>query len=411
MMKQRLSKISLLMIVSLCTFSQIEAFSGKALGMGNTGVAYPQDALSSCYNPANSACVGDRADTIAGVSYTPGSATIKNSSVPTVNTTSYGRRTWNPVGAFGINKQLTENSSAGFIFYNRFFKRTYYNKSNALVGISKVHHDYERYAASTLYAYNLWDCLQLGIGLELNVGRHKVGGVQNFDNPIFTVSPGHVTNKGFDWNWGLGAKIGLLWEIIPELKVGVAFRPETKMSRFHKYKGFIPERGVLHSPQELVVGFSWRAIPCVTIALDAQYVWDDRLRAAHNPIIVTDPTVQKLGSKTGSAFGLRSAFILHAGVDFAWTEELILRGGYFYARPVEKKSQAFFDIIYNIPIENFLTLGATYKWCSFDIDFFYIHGFENEVKGKNVIPTYLLGGDASYKRSMDVLGLGLGRLF
>ena len=410
-MKQLYAKISLLIIVSLCTFCQVEAFSAKALGMGNTAVAYPQDSLSSAYNPANSACVGDRADSVVGALYTPGSSTVRNNPLPTVDTTAYCRRTWNPVGAFGLNKQVTENISAGFIVYNRFFKKTYYNKASALVGVSKIHHAYERYAASAVYAYNFRDCVQFGISLDLNVGHHKAGGVQNFDNPIFTVRPRRVTNKGYDWNWGLGVTVGALWEIIPELKVGVAFRPETKMSRFHRYTGFIPKRGIIHSPQELLAGFSWRALPCFTVAVDARYVWDNRLRAAHNPIIVNDPTVVKLGSKNGSAFGLKAAFFLRTGVDFAVTDELILRAGYIYAREVERKSQAFFDTLWNLPIENYLTLGSTYQWCSFDLDFFYIHGFEHKTTGINSIPPYLLGGDASHKRSLDIFGFGFGRLF
>lgn len=410
-MRCLLAKISLLIVGALCTFSKADAFSGKALGMGNTGVAYPQDALSSCYNPANSACVGDRADMIAGASYSPGSATISKNPVPGANSTIYGRRTWTPVGAFGINKQVTENFSAGLIAYNRFFKKTYYNKSNVLVGTSKIHHAYERYAVSAVAAYNLWDCLQLGVSLDCNIGRHKVGGIQNFDNRLFTVARGHVTNRGYDWNWGMGVTVGALLEITPDLKIGAAFRPETKMSRFHKYTGFIPERGVVHSPQEVLVGFSWRALPCITLALDVQYVWIDRLRAAHNPLIVIDPTIEKLGSKTGSAFGLQNAFFIHTGVDFAVMEDLILRAGYFYARPFERNREAFIDVIYNIQMKDYLTLGATYNWGCIDIDFFYIHGFERTIKGVNAIPPYVFGGDAAHKRSLDVFGLGLGWLF
>lgn len=398
-------------LASLCLTSYVEGYSAKGIGMGNTGVAYPQDSLSSAYNPANSAMVGDRYDSIAGATYSPGSATIRNNPVPTADTTNYNRRTWSPVFAMGLNKQVTENISAGLIVYSRFFKRTYYNNSNVLVGETKIHHAYERYAASLIGAYNICDRVQLGITLDVNVGHHKVGGTQNFDNPALTVAPGHVTNRGYDWNWGLGTTVGLLWEVTSDLKLGVSFRPETKMSRFHQYTGFIPERGILHSPQEVWGGVSFRVIPCLTLAVDVQYIWANRLRGAHNPIIVLDPTVEKLGSKTGSAFGLSSEFVLHAGVDYAVVDNLILRAGYIYKRPIERKSQAFFDIIYNIPMKDYITVGATYQFCSVDLDFFYLHGFDRKITGKNAIPPYLMGGDAIHRRSQDTFGIGLGWLF
>lgn len=409
-MKLTTWKIALFLFL-LFSVKEVVAFSGKALGMGNTGVAYPQDSLSSAYNPANGACVGNRIDVLAGVAYTPSSATISNNPVPGANNTIYGRRTWNPVGAFGVNKMITENLSVGVIIYKRVFKKTAYSNSNPLAGQTKLCHHYERYAGSLTCAYSLCNCLQLGISLDLNVGTHKVGGLQNFDNPFLTVAPGKVTNRGYDWNTGVGVTLGALWEIYPELKVGLAYRPKTKMSRFHKYKGFIPEKGQVDNLQELLAGISWRALPCLTLAADAQYIWLNQLRATHNPLVVTDPTLDKLGSKHGSAFGLKSAFVLHVGADYALSDCLIVRAGYFYAKETSRKSQAFFDILWNFPMVHYLTLGATYNWDCIDIDFFYFHGFEKRIKGRNNIPPYLFGGDASYKRSLDVLGFNLGWLF
>ncbi|MCE5318898.1 MAG: outer membrane protein transport protein, partial [Parachlamydia sp.] len=263
------------------------------------------------------------------------------------------------------------------------------------------------YAASTVLAYS-WRCHHFGLSLDVLVGRHKASGAQNFDTPELTVSTNNVTNRGYDWNWGLGVRIGWLWEVTSTFRLGVYYSPETKMSRFHKYEGFIPERGIVHNAQRMNSGFSWRFVPCATVAFDAEYIWISRLRGAANPI-VKNPVATKLGSKNGSAFGLKSELILRGGIDYALTECLIVRLGYIYAKEIQRSSQAFLDVIWNRPIVNFITTGLTYQWNScVGIDMYYVHGFEKHITGIGAIPAFLGGGNIKMKRRLDTVGVGIG---
>lgn len=391
------------------TFNVVEGFaaSPKAAGMGNTGVAYPQDALSSEYNPANAVWVGTRFDGSMGVSYSPYRARVKGNANPRANERVYGRRTWAPVSAMGFNKQMSDDFAVGFLVDNRVFTKTHYNKPNALAGTREFGKGYELYTASFI-ASKRWGCHSIGLSLDILVGRYKSIGLQNFDNPTFTVAPGHVTQRGYDWNWGIGISAGWLWNVTDTFSLGLTFRPETKMSRFHKYKGFIPKRGIVHNVQSIAAGLSWRFLPCATFCLDASYVWARRLRGVKNPL-VKDPIAVKLGSKHGSAFGLRNPFFINVGFDYAFNEKIILRTGYIFARETIRRSQVFFNTIHCAPIQHFFTFGSTYAWSDkIELTFFYVHGFDRALKRKNGIPVIFGGGDVSLGRSLDVVAFAMG---
>lgn len=401
--------IYLTLFCLLCSLQLAEAHSAKALGMGDVGVAYPQDAISNMYNPANSASIGNRFDFTGGVAYTPYSAFLKRSPVPEANKKIYGRRTWNPIAAVGYNQQLCGNWSAGVVFYNRAFFKDHYNHSNVLVGRKHAGHSYELYSTSAVLAYN-WRCLQIGVSLDILIARHKAMGIQKFDNPALTIAPGHVSNRGYDWSSGVGVTVGALWNVTDTFKVGVTYRPEVRMSRFEKYKGLLPYKGVIPSPQDISAGLSWRFLPCATFAFDYTYVWINRIRAASNPI-VKDPVAHKLGSRGGSSFGYRPFVFYRFGLDYALLDNFIVRAGYIYSRQFSRASQAFFDVIGNLPMTNFLTFGGTLNWRCFDLDFFYVHGFDKQVFGKNAVPAFVGGGDVAHRKSFHAWGLGIGRQF
>lgn len=394
-------------LLTLCIDAYVEAHSPKAIGMGDAGVAYPQDAISSFYNPANAAEVGNRWDSLAGALYHPYSSKVSENPNPSANIKNFGRRTWGPLGAFGINKYICNGLSINFTLSNRFFQKTHYKKPSVLAGTTRLGHGYEKYAASGTVAYT-WCDHNFGVSFDFLIGRHKEIGVQNFDSSIFSVAPGHVTNRGYDWNYGFGVTFGWLWNVMPELKIGVMFRPETKMTRFHKYKGVIPSRGILHSPQEITGGFSYRFLECATFVFDYNYVWARRIRAVKNPV-VTNPFIVLLGSKHGSSYGLRNASIFKFGFDYAINDFWIGRIGYIYESETNRSSQAFLDTIFNKPEEHFITLGSTFQYNCWNIDLYFVQGLERKVSGP--VPAFEGGGKVYHKRSITIFGLGMGKEF
>ncbi|MCE5316060.1 MAG: hypothetical protein LLG04_01680 [Parachlamydia sp.] len=403
------SKLVVLALSAVLSLSvEVQATSAKALGMGNAAVAYPQDSLSTAYNPALAVYLGNRGDFWISSNFSPYDARISQNRFSGGDLHASGRRTWTPSAAIGSISRVCSNVSVGFIFYNRFCQKTHFNKHSELLGTTSFGRGYEQYCGSAIAAISL-DSHQLGLSLDILAGRHKVSGLQSLDHRRFTESPGRFTNRGYDWNYGLGLTIGWHWMVTPEFEIGVSFRPETKMSRFHRYKGFIPEHGVFHNPQKALAGFAWRMLPCTTLAFDVEYIWVRRLRAEKNP---GDHMTHKWGSKHGPALGLNNDLILHVGLDYALTPEIVLRTGYIYEREIQNKCQAFWDMLYCSPIQHYLTLGATYAWKDcIEFDIFYQHGFERSIKGPHAVPTLLGGGEARMRRSLDRFGVGVGIAF
>lgn len=408
-MNTKYNPLIIALMTSICLFEKGEANSAKALGMGNATVAYPQDSLCVAYNPALGVAVGNRTDFWVSSQFAPYDLTIDQSELKRANIHASGRRTWTLGTAFGSMNQVCSHLSMGFVGYERFFNKTHYNHPSVLMGSTKLGRAYAQYCFSGVAAVR-YQSHELGLSLDFLAGQHKVSGLENFDDKDHTIAPGRVTNRGYDWNYGVGLTLGWLWNITPEFKIGASFRPETKMSRFRKYKGFIPEHGVFHNPQRAMAGFSWRVLPCMTVSFDAEYIWIRGIRADKNSL--RPQLKNKLGSKHGTALGLKNDLSLHTGMDYALTNAIIVRAGYIYQREVQKKSQAFWDTLYCYPLQHFMTFGATYTWNQqVEIDLFYIHGFERSIKGPHAIPKFLGGGDVKMRRSLDKMGIGVSVVF
>ena len=50
----------------------------------------------------------------------------------------------------------------------------------------------------------------IGIAPIIAFQRFKAEGLQAFDNPAFSTSPGNVTNNGYSDSWGVGVRVGYM---------------------------------------------------------------------------------------------------------------------------------------------------------------------------------------------------------
>ncbi|MBA3957012.1 MAG: hypothetical protein H0X51_01265 [Parachlamydiaceae bacterium] len=64
---------------------------------------------------------------------------------------------------------------------------------------------------SAVFSLKLNTCHSVGFAIDYFYFSHRRNGFQNSDNPLRSVSPGHVTNKGNDHSGGLGFSIGWRW--------------------------------------------------------------------------------------------------------------------------------------------------------------------------------------------------------
>lgn len=425
----------------LGTSSKAEAIAAsvKTFGMAATGVAYPIDALAGAFNPAGNAEICDRLD--LGVHWVrdQGHSTVRGNILDTtppfsillggkVNGHFPGFKTKNFYAPdFGINKRLGCNDewAIGLIVYNRNFNKTTFNKPFVLFGTSNPGLEYVHETISPIVAYKINECHNVGLSINYMVERIKVNGLEKLDrsptagNPLGSVRPGHVTNKGYNYSTGWSFTLGWQWHITDCITFGLTYQPKTSMSRMNKYKGFLAHKGRLDVPAMYSAGIAWRALECVTIAFDVQrYQWEE-INSLHNPLLHKG-RVELLGSRHGPGFGFRNQTFFRLGVDWQVTECLALRAGFRHANTPIRRSQTVVNQLTLDTVEDFVTAGATYAInpCH-EFSTYVAYGFKHRVKGKNSIPPGLPavipgvqfgfgGGEADLTAQKFALGLAWG---
>lgn len=453
-MKLRCIKMltSMGLLAALCLSStQASAFiaGARGTGMATTGIAYPQDAYAGAYNPAGIVDVCDRIDAQAFWLQDRGHATIHGNTAsfaplpiqdPVINGRYNAFRTENTYAGDGaINKTFcTEfcgdcwNWAIGFVGYNRNYQKTTYNKNFPLFGTSHLGLEYLNETFAPVIAVRINECHSIGISIDIQGQRLKVNGLETVRfnplsalnplpfvdvRPTLSSDPNHLTNKGYSYAWGVGVTLGWKWQVTDCFAFGAKYSPKTHMARFKKYSGFLAGRGRLDIPEKLGAGIAWNWIPCSTVAFDVEWVNWRPVRALHNPLL-HNGTLELLGTKHGPGFGFRNQIYYKAGIDYAWNDCLTFRAGYRYARTPIRKTQTAVNILTVDTIESFVSVGATYAYCNFEVSAFYGHGFSKKVKGKNSIPPGSIlrggfgGGEADLVESgKDAAGLQIGYLF
>lgn len=393
--------------------------SVKSTGMAATCISYPIDTLVGAYNPAGMIDVGDRLDLEIGWVHSKGHAKVSGSQSPfaaLVNGSYNGMRTKDIYPAnFGFNKVFCMcdwQFSAGLVVYNRNFQKTTYTKPFVLLGTSNLGLEYLNETISPCFAVKFLERHSLGLSVNYQVERIKVNGIERFDNPLLSVAPGHVTNRGYNYATGWGVTLGYRGEIYDGLFIGLTYQPETGMTRLSKYKGFLADHGRLNIPRKLGAGISYRVMPCVVVAFDVEHIQWSKIRALHNPLL-HDGHIEKAGSTNGPGFGFRNQWYYRVGADWQINNCWSVRAGFRHANTPVRRTQTAVNLLSLDTVENFVTVGGTYCInCHHEISAVYAYGFENKVKGKDSIPAVPFGGgEVDLKEQKFALGLAWGWKF
>lgn len=410
-------------LTALCLHtSSAEAIfaSVKSTGMAATSISYPLDSLAGAYNPAGIASVGDRFDLEGGWVNNSGSADVHGNlnrlgqpndlvnghydGMDQKNTFPFGfglTKTWNIDCDWDI--------ATGVILYNRNYQKTTYKKPLVLFGTTKPGLEYLHETVSPIIAIKWCDSHTLGISANYQIERIKVNGIQNFDNPLLSIAPGHVTNRGYGYATGWGVTVGYFGQITDNISIGATYQPETTMSRINKYKGFLAEKGRLNIPRKIGAGIAYRIMPCVVIAFDVEQIQWKNIRPLSNHFPAGNA---RLGSKNGPGFGFSNQWYYRVGIEWEIDECWTARIGYRHAETPVKNSQTAVNILTLDTVEDFITAGATWQLneCN-EISFVGAYGFENSVKGHHSIPADFGGGEVNLKEQKYALGLAWGWKF
>jgi long-chain fatty acid transport protein len=235
----------------------------------------------------------------------------------------------------------------------------------------------------------------IGIAPVFAYQRFKAEGLQAFDNPFLSTSPGNVTNRGYDSETGWGVRVGYYGQLTPQFAVGVTYQSKVRMGSFDKYKGLFAEQGGFDIPSNWGVGVALRPAPQWLVALDYERINYSDAKSVNNPgnlllqCVGGNPSAC-LGGSNGAGFGWQDVDVFKLGVEYQLSPQWTLRAGYNHSDNPIRASDVTFNILAPGVIKDHATAGATYRLdARNDITGAFMYAFENSVQGASLLNAFL----------------------
>ena len=407
----------------------------KAKGMGGASTAMAIDTFGGANNPARMVWAGNRLDIGVDLFMPERSASRQGSNGAFSPTGQYdgvsesGSNSF-LIPEFGYNKLINPDLSLGVTVYGNGGMNTDYSPglnggagapafapscagapAKILFGCGKLGVDLMQLIIAPTASYKINANNSIGVSPLLGYQRFKVDGLQAFDEMGFSSSPGNVTNKGYDSSTGWGARIGWLGKLSDTVTLGAAYSTKMKMGKFDKYKGLFAEGGGFDIPENYNIGIAVKATPETTVAFDIQQINYSKVKSIANAVSnsLVAPPADGLGSTNGSGFGWRDQTVYKLGVEYEYSNSLVLRAGYNYGKsPV--RNDSINDVTFNIlapgVVEQHLTLGTTWTLDNkSELTVSYMHAFSNSVTGPSVTSLLGIGGTETLQMSQNAIGV------
>lgn len=384
----------------------------QSQGIAGVGIALPLDALAPASNPAGLAFVGDRIDVGLSVFRPVREAAITGNAFPGVDGVYDGNETQAfLIPEFGYARVISPSVSVGLAVYGNGGMNTDYSRAVPLLGSTPAGVDLSQLLVVPTVAWKVSPRHTVGVSLQLAYQRFEAHGLQNFDNPGYTLYPGYVTDKGHDSAVGIGAQLGWLGEISENVRVGATYKSRTHMSKFDDYRGLFAQAGDFDIPASYGLGIAVKASPKLTLAADLQRIEYSSVASVGNLSLTNLFAGKPLGSSQGPGFGWRDVTATKLGAQYAWRDGLSLRIGYNHSSQPIRSGETLFNILAPGVVEDHVTAGATWRFADrSELSVSFMHAFENSVSGQGSIPPGFPpagfgGGEADLSMYQDSIGV------
>ena len=236
----------------------------------------------------------------------------------------------------------------------------------------------------------------LGISPLFAYQRFKAEGLQAFDNPSLSNSPGNVTNRGYDGETGWGVRVGYYGQFTPQFGLGITYQSKISMGSFGKYQGLFAEQGGFDIPSSWGIGVALRPAPQWLVALDYERINYSDAKSVSNPsaLLVNcaffGDRSTCLGGSNGAGFGWQDVDIFKVGVEYALDPQWTLRAGYNHSDNPIRSNDVTFNILAPGVIKDHVTAGATYRInAQNDVTGAVMYAFNNSVQGASLLNSFL----------------------
>ena len=404
-----------------------------AKGMGGASTAMAADTFGGATNPAKMVFVGDRVDIGLDLFSPQRSASRTGSGALGLDGSADSDSTLFAIPEFGYNHLVSPELALGVTVYGNGGMNTNYpggqipsasgcagfnpapGPYNLLCGNGALGVNLIQMIIAPTLSYKLNERHAIGIAPLIGVQRFSVEGIQAFSG--FSTSPSDLSNRGNDYSYGFGARVGWFGQITDTFALGAAYSTKVVMTEFDRYKGLFAEQGSFDMPENYNVGLALRITDALTLAGDFQRINYSDVSSVGNPstnllACAGGNTASCLGGDNGAGFGWSDVNVWKIGVQYQATERLALRAGYNHTdNPVQAR-----DVTINIlapgVVQDHVTLGLTYTTKGGgELTFAYMHAFENSVTGPSLFNNFTGGfpaGTETIKMEQNAFGIAYG---
>lgn len=367
------------------------AYGARSKGLAGADVAFSQDAISAALNPAGIAYVGDRLD-VEGEFFSPlRSYSVNNPGMLSPGTYN-SNKNYFVIPTIGWSHKLDNAQSIAVTLYgNGGMNTDYAHVTNTLsqcpgaTGVfcsGRTGVDMAQGFLAATYARSFDNGrYALGISPNLAVEYFEAQGLNSF--AAYSSNPSQLSNNGREYSFGVGYKIGGQAELLPGLRLGVAYKSRTYMSQLSNYAGLFAGQGSFDIPSSLDTGLSWSVNKSVTALFDVQQIFYSEINAVGNPL---QPLLfgTQLGVGNAPGFGWKDMTIYKLGGQWQQNDKLTWRGGFSYGHQPIPNTQVLFNILAPAVQEWHLDGGFSYKLPNQDeLTFAFMYSPQNTVTGSN----------------------------
>lgn len=397
----------------------------KAKGMGGAATATASDAFGGANNPASMAFVGDRVDLGADL-FSPRRSASRTGSGGAFDGSADSDSNYFIVPEFAMSKQYSPSLAAGLTVYGNGGMNSDYpggqitsgacaafgtvGAANLMCGSGRLGVDLMQLIVAPTLAYKLTPDHAIGISPLIGYQRFRLEGLQPFDN--FSVSPGNVSNRGYDDTFGYGVRVGYQGRVAPGVTVGAAYASKMSFDNLSKYRGLFAEDGNFDIPENYNLGLAWQATPALQVALDYQRINYSKVNSIGNPstnLALCGPGAPQycLGGSQGAGFGWQDIDVWKLGFEYNYSKALVLRAGYNHSENPIGARDVTFNILAPGVVKDHLTMGMTYTLASGnELTMSYMHAFKNEVTGTSLLTGF--GAPGTTTETIDMYQNSIG---
>ncbi|HZD90458.1 MAG TPA: outer membrane protein transport protein [Pseudolabrys sp.] len=360
-------------------------YGARQSGLGGAGVADSRDAMALSLNPAGLVDVDRQLQ--AGMSFFLPYRSYSASGTAFVAPGSYDSGdNFFPVPNLAYSNPIDGNSAWGIaVFGNGGMNTNWPNMTNTSPGCgggvgvfcdgSKLHVDLMQAFVSVAYARRFGD-ISVGIAPVGAIQRIRVQGLGAFAG--VSSDPANLSSGDYDYSYGGGARLGVEWKVMPNVRLGVSGQTPIWMTKFHKYAGLFADAGNFDIPANITAGVAWDIDPAVTVMFDYKHIFYGSVASIANPM--SSPGL--LGQANGPGFGWSDIDIFKIGAEWRATPQWTLRIGYAHNTNPISPADVTFNILAPGVVTDHFTGGFAYKATSnSELEFAAAYAPSNHVSG------------------------------